>query len=50
MTRVNAEGGSGAGSSPTKPAPATVLQGLSKAKGKSYEEQSKNLPNVVETG
>jgi hypothetical protein len=40
--------GSGAGSSETKPAPPSVLKSLSKAKGKSYEEQSKNLPDVVE--
>jgi hypothetical protein len=38
----------GTGSSETKPAPPSVLKSLSKAKGKSYEEQSKNLPDVVE--
>jgi hypothetical protein len=45
-----AAGGSagGTGSSETKPAPPSVLKSLSKAKGKSYEEQSKNLPDVVE--
>ncbi|HYM55593.1 MAG TPA: hypothetical protein VES97_09535 [Solirubrobacteraceae bacterium] len=43
-------GGSGAGSSPSKPAPSSVLKSLSGIKGKSYEEKSKNLPNVVSTG
>jgi hypothetical protein len=38
------------GSSETHPAPASVLQSESKAKGKNYEEKSKNLPDVVETG
>ncbi len=42
--------GSGVGSSESHPAPASVLKTESKAKGKSYEEQSKNLPDVVETG
>jgi hypothetical protein len=41
-------GGSGRGSSETKPAPPSVLKSLTKAKGKSYEEQSKNLPDEVE--
>jgi len=40
----------GVGSSISKPAPPTVLNGLHSSKGKSYEEKSKNLPNVVETG
>lgn len=40
----------GAGSSPSHPAPPSVLKNLKGAKGKSYEEKSKNLPNVVETG
>jgi len=40
----------GTGNSLAHPAPPSVLKNLSKAKGKSYEEQSKNLPNVVETG
>ncbi|HEY1833945.1 MAG TPA: SPOR domain-containing protein [Solirubrobacteraceae bacterium] len=31
------------------PAPPSVLEGESKAKGKSYEEKSAQLPNVVET-
>jgi hypothetical protein len=36
------------GSSEAHPAPPSVLEGLSKSKGKSYEEKSKNLPDVVE--
>jgi hypothetical protein len=43
-------GGGGTGSSLSKPAPPTVLQNLSKKKGKSYEQESKNLPNVISTG
>jgi len=43
-------GGSGAGSSLSHPAPPTVVENLSKVKGKSYEEKSKNLPDVIETG
>jgi hypothetical protein len=39
----------GVGESIDKPAPPSVLEGLKKAKGKSYEEKSKNLPNVVGT-
>jgi len=44
------KGAPGVGSSISKPAPPTVLNGLHSSKGKSYEEKSKNLPNVVETG
>jgi hypothetical protein len=40
----------GVGSSESKPAPASVLKSLQGAKGKSYEQKSRNLPNVVETG
>ncbi len=40
----------GVGSSESHPAPPSVLNSLKGAKGKSYEEKSKNLPNVVETG
>jgi hypothetical protein len=43
-------GKGGVGSSLSKPAPPTVLQNLSKTKGKSYEQESKNLPNVISTG
>jgi hypothetical protein len=39
----------GVGESLSKPAPPSVLEGLKGAKGKSYEEKSKNLPNVVGT-
>jgi hypothetical protein len=37
-------------SSESHPAPPSVLNKLKGKKGKSYEETSKNLPNVVETG
>lgn len=40
----------GVGTSENKPAPPSVLEGLKKTKGKSYEEKSKNLPDVVSTG
>ena len=40
----------GVGSNESKPAPPSVLEGLKGAKGKSYEEKSKTLPNVVSTG
>jgi hypothetical protein len=44
-------GGSGAGGqSPSHPAPPSALNSLKGAKGKSYSEKSKSLPNVVETG
>jgi hypothetical protein len=43
-----AESKSGVGSSESHPAPPTVLKNLSKKKGKSYEQESKNLPDVVE--
>jgi hypothetical protein len=43
-------GAGGVGKSPTHPAPPTVLKNLNNSKGKSYEEKSKNLPDVVETG
>jgi hypothetical protein len=32
------------------PAPPTVLKNLSTKKGKNYEQESKNLPNVISTG
>jgi hypothetical protein len=37
-------------SSESRPAPPTVLNKLKGKKGKTYEETSKNLPDVVETG
>ncbi len=43
-------GSSGVGSSPSKPAPPTVLKNLRTGSGQSYEQKSKNLPNVVSTG
>jgi hypothetical protein len=43
-------GGAGGGSSLSHPAPPSALQNLSRKKGKSYEEESKNLPNVISTG
>jgi hypothetical protein len=48
-TGAGAGAGAGAGSSPSNPAPPKVLEELHKTKGKSYEEKSKNLPNVVGT-
>jgi len=42
-------GSGGVGTSESHPAPASVLNSLKGAKGKSYSEKSKNLPNVVET-
>ncbi len=43
-------GKSGVGNSESKPAPPSVVQNLSKKKGQSYEQESKNLPNVISTG
>jgi hypothetical protein len=40
---------SGAGNSLSNPAPPTVLESKPK-KGQSYEQKSKNLPNVISTG
>ena len=40
----------GVGSSESHPAPPSVLNNLKSAKGKNYEEKSKALPDVVETG
>ena len=41
---------SGVGETPDNPAPPSAAEGLKGKSGKSYEEQSKNLPNVVSTG
>ncbi|HEY2216474.1 MAG TPA: hypothetical protein VGH21_03200 [Solirubrobacteraceae bacterium] len=41
---------SGAGSNESHPAPPSVVEDLHKSKGKSYEEKSKNLPDVISTG
>ena len=40
----------GVGSSPSKPAPPSVLKNLRTGSGQSFEQKSKNLPNVVSTG
>ncbi len=40
----------GTGSSEAHPAPPSVVESLKHVKGKSYEERSKNLPNVISTG
>jgi hypothetical protein len=48
---AKAKASSGAGSSTGKPAAPTVLKSVSKDQsGSSYEQKSKNLPDVVETG
>jgi hypothetical protein len=41
---------SGVGYSLSKPAPPTVVKKESTKKGQSYEQESKNLPNVISTG
>jgi len=42
---------SGVGQTPSKPAPPAVLKNLrTGGSGQSYEQKSKNLPNVVSTG
>jgi hypothetical protein len=43
-------GKSGVGSSPSNPAPPSAVEGLKGKSGKNYEQESKNLPNVVSTG
>ncbi len=45
-----AAGKGGVGSSPSNPAPPSVVEKLKSKSGKSYEQESKNLPNVVSTG
>jgi hypothetical protein len=42
--------GRGAGSSIEHPAPPSAVESLKSVKGKSYEEKSKNLPDVISTG
>jgi septal ring-binding cell division protein DamX len=49
-TGRNGGGKSGVGSSPSNPAPPTVVESLKGKSGKNYEQESKNLPNVVSTG
>jgi len=41
---------SGVGKDFKHPAPPTVLQNLNKSKGQSYEQRSRNLPDVISTG
>jgi hypothetical protein len=41
---------SGVGAVPSKPAPPAVLKNLRTGSGGSYEQKSKNLPNVLSTG
>jgi hypothetical protein len=49
--KAKAASSSGAGSSIGKPAPSTALKSVGKNQsGSSYEQKSKNLPDVVETG
>jgi hypothetical protein len=48
--KAKVEKSSGVGSSPSKPAPPTVLKNLRTGSGQNYEQKSKNLPNVVSTG
>jgi hypothetical protein len=48
--KAAASGGSGVGGSESHPAPPAVVEGLKTSKGKSYEEKSKNLPDVISTG
>ena len=43
-------GKSGVGASESHPAPPSVVESLKYTKGKSYEEKSKNLPDVISTG
>jgi hypothetical protein len=50
-SRKGASSEEGSGSTPSKPAPPSVLQNLRKGgSGQSYEQKSKNLPNVISTG
>lgn len=48
--KKSSESSSGAGSSLEHPAPPSVLNNLKKSGGGSYEQKSKNLPNVISTG
>ena len=45
-----AEPAGGVGQTPSKPAPPSAAESLKGAKGGSYEQKSKNLPNVISTG
>jgi hypothetical protein len=46
----NSGGHGGLGSSIEHPAPPSSVESLKSVKGKSYEERSKNLPDVISTG
>lgn len=48
--KKGSESGNGVGSSIEHPAPPSVLNDLKKSGGGSYEQKSKNLPNVISTG
>jgi hypothetical protein len=48
--KKSSESGNGVGSSLEHPAPPSVLNNLKKSGGGSYEQKSKNLPNVISTG
>jgi hypothetical protein len=43
-------GSAGGGPNINKPAPPSVVEHLHNSKGQSYEQKSKNLPNVISTG
>jgi hypothetical protein len=47
---AKAKEATGSGSSITKPAPPSAARNLRGGSGQSYEQKSKNLPNVVSTG
>jgi hypothetical protein len=48
--REAAESATSGGSNIEKPAPPSVVEHLHSSKGQSYEQKSKNLPNVISTG
>jgi hypothetical protein len=49
-SNAKAGSGNGVGESITKPAPPTVLKNEKSKSGGSFEQKSKNLPNVISTG
>jgi hypothetical protein len=46
----NESSSGGVGQTPNKPAPPSAAEHLRGSKGQSYEQKSKNLPNVISTG
>jgi hypothetical protein len=46
----NESSSGGVGQTPSKPAPPSAAEHLRGSKGQSYEQKSKNLPNVISTG